>query len=225
MNDGQSKAVPHLLVAIIYPRSITVKVSIIAFDDFTDLDLFFMWDLLKRVEHPDWKVQILSDHCCPVSSTGLKTQTHGRPEEADSSDAVLFTSGPGTRRKIYDEPFLSSFNLDSSRQLIGSMCSGSLILAALGLLEGKRATTYPTSRKLLESMGVKVVEEPFVREGNVATAAGCLAAPYLVGWVIEELIGEAERDRVLKTIQPVGAGLSFTDLTPEEAPKAARLAR
>jgi len=195
-----------------------VKISIITFDDFTDLDLFFMWDLLKRVEHPDWKVQILSDHCCPVSSTGLKAQTHGRLEEADSSDVVLFTSGPGTRRKIYDEPFLGSFNLDSSRQMIGSMCSGALILAALGLLEGKRATTYPTARKLLEEMGVTVVEEPFVREGNVATAAGCLAAPYLVGWVIEELIGKTERDRVLKTIQPVGEGLSFSDLEAEQVP-------
>jgi len=202
-----------------------VKISIITFDDFTDLDLYFMWDLLKRVEHPDWKVQILSDHCCPVSSTGVKAQTHGRLEEADTSDVVLFTSGPGTRRKIYDEPFLAAFNLDSSRQMIGSMCSGALILAALGLLEGKRATTYPTSRKLLQSMGVKVVEEPFVREGNVATAAGCLAAQYLVGWVIDELIGVDERKRVMKSIQPVGEGLSFSDLPAEEVPAGASVGR
>jgi len=202
-----------------------VKISIITFDDFTDLDLYFMWDLLKRVEHPDWKVQILSDHCCPVSSTGVKAQTHGRLEEADTSDVVLFTSGPGTRRKIYDEPFLAAFNLDSSRQMIGSMCSGALIRAALGLLEGKRATTYPTSRKLLQSMGVKVVEEPFVREGNVATAAGCLAAQYLVGWVIDELIGVDERKRVMKSIQPVGEGLSFSDLPAEEVPAGASVGR
>ncbi|MDQ3652994.1 MAG: DJ-1/PfpI family protein [Acidobacteriota bacterium] len=202
-----------------------MKISIITFDDFTDLDLYFMWDLLKRVEHPDWKVQILSDHCCPVSSTGVKAQTHGRLEEADTSDVVLFTSGPGTRRKIYDEPFLAAFNLDSSRQMIGSMCSGALILAALGLLEGKRATTYPTSRKLLQSMGVKVVEEPFVREGNVATAAGCLAAQYLVGWVIDELIGVDERKRVMKSIQPVGEGLSFSDLPAEEVPAGASVGR
>jgi len=202
-----------------------VKISIITFDDFTDLDLYFMWDLLKRVERPDWKVQILSDHCCPVSSTGVKAQTHGRLEDADSSDVVLFTSGPGTRRKIYDEPFLAAFNLDTSRQMIGSMCSGALILAALGLLEGKRATTYPTARKLLESMGVTVVEEPFVREGNVATAAGCLAAQYLVGWVIDELIGEDERKRVMKSIQPVGEGLSFGDLPAEEVPAGASVGR
>jgi len=193
-----------------------LKISIIAFDDFTDIDVFFMWDLLNRVNHPDWKVQILGDQCCHTSSTGLRLHTHGRLEEANTSDAVLFASGKGTRRKINDEPFLSAFNLDSSRQLIGSMCSGALILAALGLLEGKRATTYPTSKRLLESMYVTVVEEPFVREGNVATAAGCLAAQYLVGWVIEELIGKTERDAALKSIQPVGEGLMFADLEASE---------
>ncbi|MFN2453599.1 MAG: DJ-1/PfpI family protein [Pyrinomonadaceae bacterium] len=193
-----------------------MRISIIAFDDFTDIDVFFMWDLLSRVERRDWKVQILGDQCCHTSSTGIRLQTHGRLEEANSADAVLFASGKGTRRKIQEEPFLSAFNLDPSRQLIGSMCSGALILAALGLLEGKRATTYPMAKTLLESMDVKVVEEPFVREGNVATAAGCLAAPYLVGWVIEELLGEAESKAVLKSIRPVGEGLMFDELNAKE---------
>lgn len=189
-----------------------MKVSIVTFDDFTDIDVFFMWDLLNRVKRRDWQVQILSDHCCPVSSTGMKIQRHSVLEEANSADAVLFASGKGTRLKMHDEPFLSAFNLDPSRQLIGSMCSGALLLAALGLLEGKRATTYPTSVKLLESMGVSVVEEPFVREGNVATAAGCLAAQYLVGWVIEELLGAETKELVLKSVQPVGEGLGFADV-------------
>ena len=193
-----------------------MKVSIIAFDDFTDIDVWFMWDLLNRVERSDWKVQILGERCCVESSTGIRVPVHARLEEANSSDVVLFASGKGTRRKMYDEPFLAAFNLDSERQLIGSMCSGALLLAALGLLEGKRATTYPTSKQLLESMGVRVVEEPFVREGNVATAAGCLAAQYLCGWVIEEKLGRAERDSVLKLIQPVGEGLGFDDLVPKE---------
>lgn len=189
-----------------------MKVSIVTFDDFTDIDVFFMWDLLNRIERPDWQVQLLSDHCCPVSSTGIKIQRHAVLEAANEADAVLFASGKGTRLKMNDEPFLSAFNLDPSRQLIGSMCSGALLLAALGLLEGKRATTYPTSVKLLESMGVEVVEEPFVREGNVATAAGCLAAQYLVGWVIEELLGVETRELVLKSVQPIGEGFSFEDV-------------
>ena len=194
-----------------------MKVSIIAFDDFTDIDVFFMWDLLNRVERPDWKVQILGDQCCHVSATGMRTHMHGRLDEANSSDAVLFASGKGVRHKMDDNVFLDAFNLDPERQLIGSMCSGALILAALGLLEGKRATTYPTSKKLLESMGVRVVEEPFVREGNVATAAGCLAAQYLAGWVLEELLGTKVKEAALRLIQPVGEGLRLDDMEYKEA--------
>lgn len=194
-----------------------MKISIIAFDDFTDIDVFFMWDLLNRVERPRWQVQILGDQCCHTSSTGMRTHMHGRLEEANAADAVLFASGKGTRRKMHDEVFLSAFNLDPERQLIGSMCSGALLLAALGLLEGKRATTYPTSVKLLESMGVTVVEEPFVREGNVATAAGCLAAQYLVGWVLEELFDASVKDAALKFVQPVGEGLRFDAADYEHA--------
>ena len=188
-----------------------MQASIIAFDDFTDIDVFFVWDLLNRVKDPAWKVRILGEKAHHVSTTGIVVPMHGHISESAGSDVVLFSSGLGTRRKRVDADFLSQFQLDPSRQLIGSMCSGSLLLAALGLLDGKSATTYPTSRELLESTGVRVVEKPFVREGNVATAAGCLAAQYLAGWVIEEKFGREKREEVLRSIQPVGEGLFFSD--------------
>jgi transcriptional regulator GlxA family with amidase domain len=118
--------------------------------------------------------------------------------------------------KMRDEAFLRAFQLNKERQLIGSMCSGALLLAALGLLRGKRATTYPSAKTLLEKFGVTVIEQPFVREGNVATAAGCLAAQRLVGWVIESLLDTATKDAVLRQIQPVGEGLSFANETLTE---------
>ncbi|HWS53675.1 MAG TPA: DJ-1/PfpI family protein [Pyrinomonadaceae bacterium] len=198
-----------------------MRASIVTFDYFTDIDVFFMWDLLNRVRHPGWRVSILGAQREHFSSTGIRLETHGPLEEANDSEVVLFTSGQGARRAIEDERFVSAFRLDPGRQLIGSMCSGALILARLGLLEGKRATTYPTAVGQLRAMGVEVVEEPFVREGNVATAAGCLAAQYLVGWVIEEKLGAAERRRALRMIQPVGEGLSFDDYEGEAGPAAA----
>lgn len=188
-----------------------MQASIIAFDDFTDIDVFFLWDLLNRVKEPGWTVRILGEQPQHVSSTGITIPMHGHLSETADSAVVLFSSGIGTRRKRVDAAFLSQFRLDPERQLIGSMCSGALLLAALGLLEGKSATTYPTTRQLLESTGVRVVEKPFVREGNVATAAGCLAAQYLAGWVIEENFGAAKREEVIRSVQPVGEGLSFAD--------------
>lgn len=187
------------------------KISIIVFDKFTDLDLFLMWDLLNRVRIAGWEVKILGENEKHVSATGIEIKTHGAIEEANFSDAVLFVSGQGARAKMVDKNWLSRFYLNPERQFIGSICSGSLILAALGLLDGKTATTYPTSKATLESFGVEVVEKPFVAHGNVATAGGCLAQQYLIGWIIENLADKEWRDLVLKAIQPVGEGLFFSD--------------
>ena len=187
------------------------KIAIVIFDKFTDVDLWLMWDLLNRVRVADWSVKILGEKESHVSATGISIQTHGRVEEANDADAVLFVSGQGTRDRIADENWLAKFNLNSEKQFVGSICSGSLILAALGLLEGVTATTYPTSKTALESFGVEIVEKPFVAHGNVATAGGCLAQQYLIGWVVENLADKDWRDLILKSIQPVGEGLFFSD--------------
>ena len=178
-----------------------MKISIVTFDDFTDLDLFILWDLLNRVESPGWQVRLLGDKESHVSSTGIEIRMHGRLEEANESDAVLFCSGNGTRKKVRDEAFLGAFRLDEGRQLIGALDSGALLLGALGLLKGRRATSYPSSeiKRMLEEAGAEVVWDAFVREGNVATAAQCLAGQHLVGWVVETFAGAVERERVLRS--------------------------
>ena len=188
-----------------------MRVSIVIFDEFTDIDLFLMWDLLNRVRLPEWEVRIVGDKPHHVSATGLTTATHGPIEEANQSDVVLFVSGRGTRAKMRDERWLSRFNLDPEKQMIASVCSGALLLAALGLLAGKTATTHPTTKPLLEGLGVTVEESPFIEHGNVATSGGCLAAQYVVGWVIEKKADQSWRELVLKSIQPVGEGLRFSD--------------
>ena len=188
-----------------------MKIAIVIFDKFTDIDLFLMWDLLNRVRIENWEVRILGESERHVSATGIPIETHGRIEEANEADAVLFVSGQGVRAKMIDRNWLSRFRLDPDRQFVGSICSGSLLLAALGLLKGVTATTYPTSKAALEDFGVEVVEKPFVAHGNIATAGGCLAQQYLIGWIIENLADKDWRDLVLKAIQPVGEGLFFSD--------------
>jgi transcriptional regulator GlxA family with amidase domain len=186
-------------------RGRLMLVSIVTFDDFTDLDLFILWDLLNRVEAPDWRVRLLGDKESHVSSTGVEVKMHGGLGEANSSDAVLFCSGRGTRQKMREDSFLRAFSLDEARQLIGAIDSGALLLGALGLLRGRRATTYPSpeTKALLEGMGAEVVWESFVRSGNVATAAQCLSGQYLAGWVIEGLAGREQAERALKSVAPL----------------------
>lgn len=187
------------------------KIAIVIFDKFTDLDLWLMWDLLNRVRISDWNVKILGEKDAHLSATNIEVKTSGGIEEANDADAVLFVSGQGTRDRIADENWLSKFNLNREKQFIGSICSGSLILAKLGLLKNKTATTYPTSKAALESFGVEVVEKPFVAHGRIATTGGCLAQQYLIHWVIENLADKDWADLVVKAIQPVGEGLFFDD--------------
>lgn len=189
----------------------SMKIAIVIFDKFTDIDLWLMWDLLNRVRIEGWEVKILGEKESHLSATNIEVKTHGLIDEADDSDAVLFVSGQGTRDAIADENWLAKFNLNPEKQFIGSICSGSLILAKLGLLEGKTVTTYPTAKTTLESFGVEVVEKPFIAHENIATAGGCLAQQYLIHWVIEGLVDKDWADLVVKAIQPVGEGLFFDD--------------
>ncbi len=179
-------------------------IVLVAFDDFTDIDLYLAWDLLNRVESADWSVEIVGSASTHRSTAGLEVAPHAGLDACRRADAVLFTSGRGSRKCIASREFLESFSLDPSRQLIGSQCSGALILATLGLLEGQPATTHPRARGELEALGVRVVDAPLVVHGNVATAGGCLAATYLASWVLDRLAGREQRDQVLRSVAPVG---------------------
>lgn len=178
-------------------------ISLIVFDDFTDLDLFLLWDILGRCTE-DFTVKILGAKVEHLSTNGLKIETHGPLELANHSDVVLFTSGKGTRAIIHNQDFLQAFKLDPKKQIIGSICSGALILATLGLLKGIKATTHPRAREQLIAMNIEVEDLPFISNGNIATAGGCLAAQYLAGWVINKTYGEEKRKQILNEIFPVG---------------------
>jgi transcriptional regulator GlxA family with amidase domain len=186
------------------------KISIVAFEKFTDIDVFMPWDLLNRAKTagaPGWDVRILgkTDHVTSVA--GLKIPTHGGLDETATSDVVIFGSGIGVEDVLKDQEFLDALDLDEGRQLIGSMCAGAIILAHKGLLKGRKATTYPTYFDRLASYeGVQPVHESFVRNGNVATAGGCLAAQLLCGWIMETLASGALSDAVMASILPVGEG-------------------
>lgn len=78
------------------------------------------------------------------SICGLDLATHGTIEECNDADLVFFSSGPGIMDVIKDKFYLEQFKLDPEKQIMCSMCSGALLIAALGHLKGLSATTYPT---------------------------------------------------------------------------------
>lgn len=185
------------------------KAVIVTFDKFTDIDVFLPWDLLNRVKFRDrdFQVKIVGTGATHRSVCGLDLATQGFIEECNDADFVFFGSGPGTRDVIKDSDYLRRFYLNPDKQVIGSMCSGALIIAALGHLQGLSATTYPTAFEALRNFGVEVIEDThLVTHGNIGTAAGCLAAVDLVGWAIEKMYDKKVREDVIASVLPIGQG-------------------
>ena len=188
------------------------QVSIVIFDEFTDIDFFLMRDILGRTS-TDWNVRVLGTKSTHTSTLGMTVKTDGHVSTADTSDVVLFVSGyKGVPAALDDEEFISSLNLDPQKQLIGSICAGSYILAKLGLLDGIKATTHPDAKAGLVSMRIDVQDKPLVVEGNIATAGGCLSALYLTGWLAERLYDESKRREIHRQLMPAGQTPIFEEI-------------
>jgi len=187
-------------------------ISIVVFDDFTDVDFFLMRDILGRTS-TDWNIKVLGTKSIHTSTLGLTIKTDGHVSDANSSDVVLFVSGyKGVPAVLENDEFMSSLNLNPKKQLIGSVCAGSYILSKLGLLEGIKATTHPDAKQGLKSMGVNVQDKALVVEGNIATAGGCLSALYLTGWLAERLYDESKRREIHRQLIPADQAEIFENL-------------
>lgn len=189
-----------------------MHIVFVAFDGFTDIDLFMPWDLFHRVKDPEyagftgpWRVSICAKSSEICSYSGVSIRAHGPLSWASEADAVFVVSGPGSRKALKDPAFIEELRLDPSRQTIAAIDSGVLILVKLGILDGLTATTYPSVFPELEAMGVKAEYKPIVVHGNVATGGGCLATQDLASWVVGRLAGAAAARAILESVAKVGA--------------------
>lgn len=181
-----------------------MHIAILTFDGFNELDSLIGLGILNRIRKPDWRVTL----CCPAaevtSMNGVTVRAQSVLEDARSADAVLVGSGMLTREVVGDAALMGRLALDPARQLIAAQCSGTLVLARLGLLGRVPACTDLTTRPWVEEAGVAVLNQPFYAEGNVATAGGCLASPYLAAWVIARTEGVDAAAAALHYVAPVG---------------------
>jgi len=87
---------------------------------------------------------------------------------------------------------------------LGAQCSGTLILAMLGLLDGVPACTDLTTKPWVQEAGIEVLNQPFFAKGNIATTGGCLASHYLAAWMIARLESVEAAQSALHYVAPVG---------------------
>ncbi len=181
-----------------------MHISILTFDGFNELDSLIALGILNRVQTPGWRVSLASPTPRVRSMNGVVIEGQVSLSEAGSADAVIVGSGMKTREIVADESIMAQLKLDPSRQLIGAQCSGTLVLAGLGLLDGVPACTDLTTKPWIQEAGVEVLNQPFYASGNVATAGGCLASQYLAFWMIVRLQGVEAAQSAIHYVAPVG---------------------
>jgi transcriptional regulator GlxA family with amidase domain len=186
-----------------------MHIAILTFQGFNELDSFIALGVLNRVRRPDWRVSI----CCPepsvTSMNGVTVQAQSSLAEVRSADVVLVGSGLQTREVVGNGVLMAQLQLDPVRQLIGAQCSGTLVLAKLGLLGTVPACTDLLSKPWVQEAGVEVLNQPFYAKGNVATAGGCLASSYLAAWVLARTEGIEVARSALHYVAPVGEKDTF----------------
>lgn len=189
-----------------------MKIAVLTLDGFNELDSFIAAGILNRMRAKDWEALITTPTKEVTSMNGVTIRGQRGLDFIEQADAVLIGSGIKTRDYAADSDFLASLKLDPTRQLIGAQCSGTLLLAKLGLIGQLPACTDLTTKPWVIEAGVNVIDAPFVAHGNVATAGGCMASQYLAAWMIARMASQPDADEAIHYVAPVGEKQIHVDL-------------
>jgi putative intracellular protease/amidase len=196
-----------------------VDVVIPIFDGITALDAVGPYEVLSRL--PDTRVRFLAQTAGPKRTENgmLALTADGTLEEIPEPEVIVMPGGYGTRALMHEEPLLSW--LRHAHQMstwTTSVCTGSLVLAAAGILEGLEATSHFSVLGLLERYGARPVPRRVVEQGKVITAAGVSSG-------IDMALGLAARIAGDDVAQAIQLGIEYNPQPPfdsgslEKAPR------
>ncbi|MFI7498710.1 DJ-1/PfpI family protein [Streptomyces sp. NPDC049687] len=150
-----------------------MQIAFVVYDRFTALDVVGPYEILSRT--PGAETVFVAPERGPVrTETGSLAVTADRAlSEVPAPDVVVVSGGPGQSALMDDEPLLDWLRTaDATSTWTTSVCSGSLLLAAAGLLEGRRATSHWLALEQLAVFGAEPTGERVVFDGKYVTAAG-----------------------------------------------------
>ena len=179
------------------------QIAFVAYPGFTALDMIGPYEVLRML--PGAEVRFVWHEVGPITADSgalVIGATHSLAE-TPSPDVILVPGGPSTPVYARDEALLGW--LRQAHRTAGwttSVCSGSVILAAAGLLEGRRATSHWLALPALKAFGaIPVADERIVHQGNVVTGAGVSAGLDLALWLAGEIGGAARAKAIQLAIE------------------------
>ena len=186
------------------------------FDDLTQLDFTGTWEVLSRLPGAETIV---------ASSAGGEVRAQGgltfagtrRLADIPRCDLICVPGGPGTAAAMLDEAFIGELRrLAEGARYVTSVCTGSLLLGAAGLLRGRRAACHWGWRELLANFGAIPDDSRVVRDGNVFTGGGVTAGIDFALTLAAEIAGE-ETARLIQLITEYAPAPPFDCGRPETA--------
>jgi putative intracellular protease/amidase len=168
------------------------QIAIVTYPGFTALDFIGPYEVLRWL--PDAEVRFVWHEPGPVTADSgvlVVGATHSLAE-TPSPDVVLVPGGMTTVEHARDEALLDWVRrAHQSATWTASVCSGSIILAAAGLLNGKRATSHWMTLPIVKTLGaIPVGDERVVQEGDIVTSAGVSAGIDLALWLAGRIAGD-----------------------------------
>jgi transcriptional regulator GlxA family with amidase domain len=185
----------------------------------TQLDVTGPFEVLRHL--PNARVHLASrEGGSLVADSGLVLADLERLSDLPQCDLICVPGGQGLTAALGDAAYLAEVRrLAHGARYITSVCTGSLVLAAAGLLEGKRATCHWAWRDLLAECGVEVDAARVVRDGNVITGGGVTAGIDFALTVVAEIAGPAAAQSIQLMLEYAPAP-PFDAGSPETAPHA-----
>ncbi|MDI6634268.1 DJ-1/PfpI family protein [Pantoea dispersa] len=169
--------------------SASTSIGLLLFPALTQLDLTGPFEVFARA--PDTKVHLIWKNLeLVVSDRGMAIQPTTTFDACPALDIICIPGGPGQINLMEDEEVLSFIRAQSKQaKLVTSVCTGSLVLGAAGLLQGYKATTHWASLDQLALLGAEPVNERVVRDRNRITGAGVTSGIDFALSVVSEMFG------------------------------------
>lgn len=151
------------------------QIGMVLYPKLTQLDLTGPFEVFSRL--PDVQVQLLWKTLDPVTSdTGLTMMPTCTFADCPALDVICVPGGPGQMDLMEDQELLGFLRTQGEHcEFVTSVCTGSLLLGAAGLLDGYKATTHWSALPFLESFGAEPVKERVVWDRNRVTGGGVTA--------------------------------------------------
>jgi cyclohexyl-isocyanide hydratase len=195
----------------------TLRIGLLLFPRMNQLDLTGPFEVFSRL--PDTQVLLLSKNPEPVEAdTGLRLLPNATLRDCPTLDVVCMPGGPGVNALMEDAEVLDWLRGQAAQaRYVGSVCTGSLVLGAAGLLREKRATSHWASRDLLAAFGAVPTAGRVVRDGNLFTGGGVTAGIDFALTMVAELAG-SQLARAIQLQIEYAPAPPFDAGTPESAP-------